>query len=156
MRFTPIEKLQAARATAVDRRARHGLEPRQGIVREPVHFVAFFEALHRVRAAADATRMARKKEAAMSVQKRAIRARPAVAFRALVPIGPQQFFEPFPVHANQALPASVARQYVGGSLPQHTPDLTLSRHLPDRMHRIAIMNALSFDAASPLKEKPKK
>ena len=156
MRLTPIEKLQSAGATAVDRRARHCLHPSQGIVREPVHLIALLEALHGVGAAADAARMPGEKEAAMRVEKRVIRARPAAAFRALIHIGPQQFFEPRPMHANQAFPATMAGKYTGHTWPQRAPDMTLSRHLPDIIHRIAIMNALSFDTGSHLKEKPKK
>lgn len=154
MRFTPIEKLQAAWAAAVDRRARQRLDPSQGIVREPIHFVAFFEALDGVGAAADTARMSRKQKAAVSVQECVVRTRPAVALRALIHIGPQQFFEPRAVDADQALPAFMAGHYGGYRWSQSTPDLRLRRHLPDIIHRIAIINALSFDTGWGLKEKP--
>jgi len=92
----------------------------------------------------------------MSVQKRVIPARPTVALGALVHIGPQQFFKTRPAHANQAFPAFLTRQYGSRSWSKCTPDLTLCRHLRDVVHRIALMNALSFDTGSLLKEKTKK
>ncbi len=145
MRLTPIEKLQAARATAVDRRAGDGLDPSQGVVRKSIHFVAFLEPLHSVGTAADAARMPGKEEAAMGVQKGMIGARPATAFRALVHVGPQQFFEPSPVHANEALSTFVTGQGDGRSVSKVTPNLAPSRHLPDIIHRIVILQAVSFD-----------
>ena len=74
------------------------------------------------------------KKTAMSVQRDVITARPTVALGALMHIGPQQFFEPRPTHANQAFPAFVTRQYGSGSWSKCTPDLTLYPRLPDRIH----------------------
>ena len=81
----------------------------------------------------------------MRVEKGVIGAGPAIAFRALVHVGPHQFFDPRPVHANQALPAFMTGQGDGRGLSKVTPNLTPSRHLPDIIHRIAEMNTLSFD-----------
>ena len=81
----------------------------------------------------------------MRVERRVIGAGPAIAFRALVHVGPQQFFEPRPMHANQTLAAFVAGQGDGRSLSKITPNLTPSRHLSDIIHRISKINGLSFD-----------
>ena len=148
-----IEKLQAAQATTLHRCARQGRHPGQGIVREPIHLIALLDPLHRMGAATDTTGMPEKKEAAMRAEKGVIRARPAIAFRALVHVGPQQFFEPRPMHPNQALPAFVTGQGGGCGLSKVTPNLTPSRHLPDKIHRIARINRLSFDPNENMKEK---
>jgi hypothetical protein len=154
MRFTPIKKLQAARATAIHGRTRDGLNPCQRIVRESVHLIAFFKAVHGVRAAAYAARVPGKKEAAMRVKKRMIGAGPAVAFRTLIHVRPQQFFKSRPVDTNQALPPRVTRQGDGRTLSKGASDLTPSRHrLPDIIHRIIKMSELSFDAREILREK---
>ena len=110
-RLAPIEKLQAARTTPIDRRAYQRLDQRQWILRKPVHFVAFLKPLHGVGAAADAVGMPGKQEAAVGVEGAMIGACPAVAVRALIHIGPHQFFERPSMNANEALSAMMTGQH---------------------------------------------
>src|ERR1019366_5164992 len=110
-RLAPVEKLQAERSTAVDRRARERLDQRQRIFRKPVHLVPFFKPLYGFGPAANAPGMAGGQEAAVSVDEAVIGAHPAVAARALIHIGPHQFFEQSSVNAHKALSAMRTGQH---------------------------------------------
>jgi hypothetical protein len=101
----PIEKLYAARTTAVDRGTCQGLDQRQWILRKAVHFVAFIKSLHGFRPAADATGMAGKQEAAVRIKEAVIGAYSAETFRAFIHIGPHKSFESRSMNAHKAASA---------------------------------------------------
>ena len=110
-RLPPIEKLEPAGTAAVDRSADQNLQQGQGILRKAVHLVALLQPLHGFRPAADTARVAGKQEPAMSIESAMIRTVPVFALRALIHVGPQQFFEYRSMHTHQTLSAAGAGQH---------------------------------------------